>query len=194
MRLDNEGFDDEIGILNRYVEILGRELKLQEAEKKRIVEDQEIAPPVKMRSLQDNLGNLFREMTLNLQIEKRGVLAVSGFTTVRKETEKLPALLSLLNETAVMELSKLDTFRLVERERLVAVLEEQELALSDLMDTTTAIRIGHILSANYILTGSVIETSDSVIIFGRIINVETAEIQSVSQVIIQKDANVKALL
>ncbi len=49
LRLDNEGFDDEINILNRYIGILGKELKLEQSETTRIVEDMEIAPPVKER-------------------------------------------------------------------------------------------------------------------------------------------------
>ncbi len=50
------------------------------------------------------------------------------------------------------------------------------------MDTSRAIEIGKFLTANYIVTGSLIEMSGSVVIFGRIINVETGEIESVAQV------------
>jgi TolB-like protein len=48
--------------------------------------------------------------------------------------------------------------------------------------------------ANYILTGSVVETTKNVVIFGRIINFETAEIESVAQIIVPKNRGVKALL
>jgi len=191
LRLDNEGFDDEIDILNSYIRILGKELKLEQSETTRIVEDREIAPPVKERSLPDHLGNLFREITLNLQIEGERVLAISGFTSKKTETSQL---ISLLNEMAVVELAKIDTLKLVEREKLLDVLREQELALSDLMDTSKAITVGKFLSAGLILTGTVIEMSGSVIIFGRVIDVETAEIQSAAQVIVDKNADVNSLL
>ncbi len=191
LRLDNEGFDDEIDILNSYIRILGKELKLEQSETTRIVEDREIAPPVKERSLPDHLGNLFREITLNLQIEGERVLAISGFTSKKTETSQL---ISLLNEMALVELAKIDTLKLVEREKLLDVLREQELALSDLMDTSKAITVGKFLSAGLILTGTIIEMSGSVIIFGRVIDVETAEIQSAAQVIVDKNADVSSLL
>ena len=161
IRLDNAGFDDEI------------------------------APLVKQRSLQEHLTNLFREMTLDLSFKGQGVIAVSGFTT---KTGKSTELLELLNEMAVVEIAKVDTLKLVERDQLDAVLEEQEFALSDLVDTSKAIEIGKLLTANYIVTGSVIEMSNSVVIFGRIINVETGEIESVAQVIVPKDRDVVRLL
>ena len=191
LRLDNEGFDDEIEILNRYIGILAKELDLDQSETTRIAEDSEIVPPAKSRSLPDHLANLFREITLNLQIEGEKVLAVSGFTSKKPEESQLA---SLLNEMALVELAKLDTLKIVERERLLEVLKEQELALSDLMDTSKAIRVGQFLSANLMLTGTVIEMSESVVIFGRVIDVETAEIQSAAQVIVQKNEDVRSLL
>ena len=95
---------------------------------------------------------------------------------------------------ALVEIAKLDKIRVIEQERLDMVLEVQKLALSDLMDTSNAIEIGKLLTANYILTGSVVEMLGSVLIFGRIINVETAEVESVAQVIIPKDMGMETLL
>ena len=74
------------------------------------------------------------------------------------------------------------------------VLEEQKLALSDLIDTTNAIKVGQLLTVSHILTGTVLEMPASVVIFGRIINVETAEVESAAQVIVPKNREVSALL
>ena len=137
------------------------------------------------------MSNLFREMTLDLAVKPGGVIAVSGFTTKGQDT---PELLSLLNEMAVLEIGKLDTLTLVERQKLSAILQEQEISLSDLMDTSKAISIGKLLAANYIVTGTVVEMSNLVVIFGRIINVETGEVESVAQVIVLKDREIKKLL
>ncbi len=103
---------------------------------------------------------------LALSFKGQGVIAVSGFTI---KTGKSTELLELLNEMAVVEITKVDTLKLVERDKLNAVLEEQEFALSDIVDTSKAIEIGKLLTAQYIVTGSVIEMSNSVVIFGRII-------------------------
>jgi TolB-like protein len=75
---------------------------------------------------------------------------------------------------AMVEFGRIDTMTLVERGKLDLLLSEQELALSDLMDTENAIEIGRFLAANYIVTGSVIETAGTVIVFGRVIDVATA--------------------
>jgi TolB-like protein len=83
---------------------------------------------------------------------------------------------------------------LVERGKLDLLLTEQELALSDLMDTENAIEIGRFLAATYIVTGSVIETAGTVIVFGRVIDVTTGEVESVAQVILPKDGNLIRLL
>jgi len=126
-----------------------------------------------------------------LAVKPGGVVAVSGFTTRGNEAQEL---LSLLNEMAVVEIGRLDTLTLLERQKLAALLEEQELALSDLMDTSKAISIGRLMAADYIVTGTVVEMSTSVVIFGRIINIETGEVESVAQVIVPKDSEMKKLL
>ena len=191
IRLDNEGFDDEIQILDKYIEILGAELQLEQKAVAVYKEDIEQAPADSERSLNTSLENLFREMILDLQLKGTGVVAVSGFAMDNKPSV---GLLKLLDEMALSELAKLENFRVVERGRLEAVLREQELALSDLMDTSRAIRIGGMLAANYIVTGTVIEMASSVVIFGRIVNVETGDVESVAQVIVPKDRDIKKLL
>jgi len=69
LRLDSEGFEDEIEILDNYIEILGRELKLEPQQVLRRAMENEIAPSVQKRSLQEHLSNLFREMTLDLAVK-----------------------------------------------------------------------------------------------------------------------------
>jgi len=73
-------------------------------------------------------------------------------------------------------------------------LAEQQLSLSDLMETTEAIKVGRVLSADYILTGTVILMSSSVVIFGRIIDTETTAVESAAQVIVPIDAELRTLL
>jgi len=82
LRLDNEGFDDEIEILDRYIEILGAELEWEQAR----------------------------------------------LTTVKGDLEM-----------AMVEFGRIDTMTVVERDKLDLLLTEQELALSDLMDTGNAV-------------------------------------------------------
>jgi TolB-like protein len=191
IRLDNEGFDDEIEILDNYIDILGAELKLEQQYVAGYKEDIEQAPLTPERSLNEHLENLFQEMILDLKLKGSGVVAVSGFAM---DGNPSAGLLVLLDEMALSEISKIESFMLVERRQIELVLEEQNMSLSGLMDASNAIQIGMLLSANYIVTGTVIEMNSTVIIFGRIINVETGEVESVAQVIVPKDQDVEKLL
>ena len=191
LRLGNDVFSDEIEILDRYTEILGADLQLGSTETHRIVSDMEIRPQVRERSLHDHLENLFREMTLDMGMKETETIAISGFTTQDGEPSDL---VTLINEMALIEVSTHELLQVVERDKMEMVLEEQKLALSDLIDTTNAIKVGQLLTVSHILTGTVLEMPASVVIFGRIINVETAEVESAAQVIVPKNREVSALL
>jgi hypothetical protein len=88
----------------------------------------------------------------------------------------------------------MEQYRVIERERIDGILLEQELSLSDLRDTNKAIKAGKSLFAHYVLTGTIIEMTKSVVIFCRVINVETAVIESIGQVIVPRTEEVNALL
>ncbi len=190
-RLDYIGFDDEIMMLDNYLRVFSGELAKTERETTRIVEDVEIIPPVRERSLHEHMENLYREMTLDLTARGEGTIAVSGFTMKEGKSSELTA---LLDEMAMVEITKIPTLTVIERDKMDMILEEQALSLSDLMDTSKAIDVGRLLTADHMLTGTVIEMPNSVVIFGRIINVETSEIESAAQVIVPKNREVEALL
>jgi len=191
MRLDEVGFEEEIEILDNYLRILGQDLEIQADEFAEITGDTEIAPSAPNRPLDRHLENLFREITLEMEGKGQGAIAVAGFITKSGEQ---PELITMLNEMGVVELSKMTQLRVVERERIDLALQEQELALSDLVDTTNAISVGRVLAAQYVLTGTLIEMPNSVVIFGRVVNVATTEIESAAQVIVPKSREVRSLL
>lgn len=59
------------------------------------------------------------------------------------------------------ELVKINKFEMFERDRLQAVLKEQNLGASGRVDPSTAARIGKIIGVSYIITGSVTEYGQS---------------------------------
>jgi hypothetical protein len=193
LRLGENTFDDELAVLEQYMRILGRQIGLKDPIVEQIIADEEMAPPEKNRPLPEHLDNLFRELLLRLKEAPSGNLAVCGFSMPGSET---PSLLDYVNEAGAMQLAKLagSEFTVVERSRLDEVLREQELALSDLVEPGRAVRVGKILAADYLVTGTVIAMSESVVIFSRIINVETAVIESAAQVIIPRNEEVNSLL
>jgi len=191
LRLESEAFDEEVVILDKYLDILGKDLNQPAEAVARAKADVELVPLTAEQPVEERLNALFREITLDLSEKKPGTIAVSGFTT---RDGKSSALIALLDELAVVAIGRTEQMTLTERKRLDVILKEQELALSDLMDTSKAIKVGRFLAADYLLTGSIIEMERTVIIFGRVINVQTAEIESVAQVVVPKSASVKKLL
>ena len=74
-------------------------------------------------------------------------------------------------------------FNIVTRgDELEAVLREQKLSQTDLVDKDTAIRVGKLVSAEGILMGTVRETKDSIEIYARLVNTETSSILEATDV------------
>ncbi|RJQ49791.1 MAG: CHAT domain-containing protein [Nitrospiraceae bacterium] len=87
-------------------------------------------------------------------------------------SEKLKAILPLT-------LEKEQRIRFVERELLDKLLAELKLSASELADPLTALRIGKLLSARIIITGSIIGDRNSGTVILRCIDTETSEIKKV---------------
>ena len=183
MRLDSRGFTDEIKILDQYTDILGKELYMTDQMLGEMYKGGEIDPQIPDRSLQKNLKNLCREIALDLQTKHRGIVAVCDFTSQGSTAGELPA---LLTEMAVNEISRIDAVTLVEQEKLSSILHLQGLSPSNLTDKLNAVEVGRLLHADYIMTGTVIETENTFIIFSRLLNVKSGEVASSAQVIISK--------
>jgi hypothetical protein len=184
LRLGNKVFDNEVEILDKYIDVLGQELALSETEIERIAMAEEILPSVKERSIEDHIKNIFREITLVLELKEKGSILIAGFIAGEGDTANL---IKLLDKTALEEIGKLQNIRVIKRERLNEILEKHSIAPTALSDSATAVKVGKLLPADYILTGSVVETNKTIVIYGRIVNVETSGIESAAQVILPKN-------
>jgi hypothetical protein len=189
--LDEYGFDDEIKIFERYLDILGELNEYNPPQIAKMKENVEITPPTKKRPLSEYMKYMFDEVLLSFPLDKEYSIAVSGFSYT---TEKKAKLLDLLNEYALVAMKKVNKLKVVERGKLEEILKEQELQLSGLVDTKRAIEVGKLSAAELMLTGTVIEMPDSLNIFARVINVKTGEIVTVSQVLIPKEEEILNLL
>jgi hypothetical protein len=210
IRLSYDGFADEMGVLENYLHILGEYMGLKKSTLSLLISDNELRPPVQNRPLDMHLENLFHELYLSLEAKPPGNLAVVDFdvlgttsglsagspsgssTGIRSEAAsdiRRDLLPTYLEEAAGVWVTRLldAGFQIVERRNLDAVLKEQELSLSDLADQANAAQVGMFLAADYILTGTVMEMEESLVIFSRIINVETAVIETAAQIIVPKE-------
>jgi len=190
-RLGEDSFENELSVLESYITKMATESGFDENETARLIQDRELVSVRDDRDIFDHLHNLFEELALDLQERESGTVALLGFTFPDNRHSKI---LDLLNETAASYFSELSQHRFIEWQKISEILTEQELSHSDLMDTTKAIKVGESLYANYILTGTVIEMSESVVIFCRVVNIETAEIESVGQVIVPRNEEVNEML
>ncbi len=183
MRLDNRGFDEEIEILDKYLEILGREMQLAQRRIDDIVDDVEIQPLAPRRSLQDHIDNLCAEIALDLQLKARGVVAVCGFAPQGTNTQSIT---DLVSNRALARIVRINTISLVRQELLASTIRQQGFTLPDLTDKLNAVAVGRSVAADYIMTGTVMETANTYIIFSRLLNVDGGEVESAAQVIVAK--------
>ena len=76
----------------------------------------------------------------------------------------------------------LNRFRVVERNKLDLVLQEQKLSRTELIDKSTALRTGKLVAAQSIVTGTIVETRTGIEIVARMIDTETSEILAIQDV------------
>jgi TolB-like protein len=182
-RLDSQGFVDEIGILDNYIDVIGSELYVSEQRLEDLYRKGEIAPPVPDRPLEKNLKNLCREITLDLRTRRAGTVAVCDFSSKGSDTGELNA---LITDMIFLEISRIDELKLIEREELRSAFRDRGLSPENLSDTLNAVELGRLLAADYIMTGMVIETENTYIIFSRLLNVSSGELESSAQIIVSK--------
>jgi len=76
------------------------------------------------------------------------------------------------------ELSRSEKLIIVERRELESVLREQALSMTGLIDSTTAQKVGSILGATYIVSGSINNSNNKVRIDAKIIRTSTGQVRS----------------
>ena len=86
-------------------------------------------------------------------------------------------------EVLITELARNPTIRVVERDRLQALLEEQNLSTAGRVDKETAVQVGKILGARHMLMGTfIIDPRENMRIDVRAVNTETSEIEYVESI------------
>lgn len=88
----------------------------------------------------------------------------------------------VVNDTLTAAFVNQGRFRMIERERMEAVLRELDLGQTELADAATASRIGKIVVADAILTGSIYETEHSIEVLTRLVNTETSAVMAAKDV------------
>ena len=96
-----------------------------------------------------------------------------------KDKEDFDALRKGIAATLIYELARNPGARLVEREQTQRLLDEQGLGVAERVDAATAAKVGKLVGARYMITGSFIDLYGDFRVDARIIDVETGEIMKV---------------
>ncbi|MGA1863525.1 MAG: CsgG/HfaB family protein, partial [bacterium] len=107
-----------------------------------------------------------------LQLSERLSLTVFPF----EQGEGGSSASSNFQHNLIDALVKRNRFRVIEREKLDTILQEQKLSRTKLFDESTALRLGRLIAANSIVAGSIIETRTGIEIVARMIDTETSDI------------------
>ena len=119
-----------------------------------------------------------RRLPAALQLSQRMSLSVLPFEQKRTLSE---ASLSF-QDNLIHYLVSRNRFRMVERDLLDHILEEQKLSQTKLIERSTALRVGKLVAAQSIIAGSIIETRQGIEIVARMIDTETTEILATEDV------------
>jgi len=127
----------------------------------------------------DQAGNLAEKKLLvkrrvpeALQLQERLSLSVLPFEQNGVVSESSVSFQDRLIDSLVNQ----NRFRVVERAKLDVILQEQKLSRTELIDKNTALRLGKLVAAQSIVTGSIIETGTGTEIVARLADTETSEI------------------
>ncbi len=132
-------------------------------------------------AFQEKLEEMLTSLMEPLGSEAGKVIAVIPFETGHKVKDD--AGLSVA-EYSVVFFKNYQKHTVVERTQFAKVLEEMELAQSDLVEESKQIELGKMLSANWILVGSVTEAFGKRNITARMVDVNTAEVLSSKTVVV----------
>jgi len=92
------------------------------------------------------------------------------------KSEELTVLRKGLTQMLVSDLSDVDGVDLVERGRLQDLLEEQDLARSKRFDKSTALRVGKLLGARFLVLGRYFDLLGTLRVDARVVEVETGRV------------------
>ncbi len=115
--------------------------------------------------------------------EKRMRLAVYPFDQKGAVSGESGMFLDMLT----LALQHQTRFQLTDRALMDRILKEQKLSLTQLIDQDAAVSAGRIMSAQAIVTGTIIKIEGGIEMIGRIIDAETSEIMATEKVYSGKD-------
>jgi TolB-like protein len=112
------------------------------------------------------------------------VIAVLTFDNVSigKDRADYDGLGKGIADLLITDMASNTKVRLVDRDRIQTVLQEHNLIKANSIDPQTAVRVGKIVGAQYVIVGSFMNANGQMVLTGRTIDVETTEIANPQKV------------
>ncbi len=112
------------------------------------------------------------------------IIAVLAFdnTSIGADAKNYDGLGKGIADLLITDMASNAKVRLVDRDRIQTVLQEQNLVKANAIDPQTAVRVGRILGAQYAIVGSFMNVNGQMVLTGRTIDVETTEIANPQKV------------
>ncbi len=133
----------------------------------------------------DEAGNMaekkisvIRKIPKALQLEERLSLTVLPF----EQSGDVSDFSVSFQDTLIHALVGQNRFRVIERDKLDVILQEQKLSRTKLIDRDTALNLGKLIAARSVITGNIIETRSGIEIVARLIDTEPSVILSTADV------------
>lgn len=143
------------------------------------------------KNLNDGLTDLSEQISKDLTENQKKRIAVVEFVDLKGNVTDFGRYLS---EKLITKLFQTKKFKVVERQLLNKVIDEQKLSLTGIIDATTAQKLGKLLGVDAIAAGSISDLTKSMEINARLISTETGEVFSAASVQILKDETVCNLM
>ncbi len=119
-----------------------------------------------------------RKIPKALELEERLSITVLPF----EQSGEVSEFSVSFQDNLINALVNQNRFRMIERTQLDMILREQKLSRTKLIDRNTALKLGNLIAARSILTGSIVETRTGIEIVARMIDTETSEILATQDV------------
>ncbi|MGD2269714.1 MAG: VWA domain-containing protein [Desulfobacterales bacterium] len=100
--------------------------------------------------------------------------------------QDLSANAEYFSQQLLFSFSRNPSFKPVERQDLQKILKELEIQHAGLVDEENAVEVGRMLGAKMIITGRLIEKETRYVIFLKLVQIETAEILSITKLLVDK--------
>ncbi len=112
-----------------------------------------------------------------VQLKAQITIAIGDFENI-SDTFYLDGWEKSIPEFLKSELSRSENLIIVERRALESVLKEQALSMTGLVDSATAQKVGSLLGAAYIISGTITKSEENVRIDAKIIQSSTGQVRS----------------